>query len=154
MGLTPPSSHGSSAVPTPREEWSGNGVAISDGDGAWLTWNSSAGPDAVLDNAVPAHPTVATAGVYFVSVVVNVGTLSANGYYDAGLHLDRTGFNASEYAFSSQAGPAPQDRVAGVTLGFAWYLPAGAEVGVFVDNFDGAQAHNFAIAYAHVQRVA
>lgn len=147
---------GGGAAPTAREEWSNSGSSIANGDGAWLPWADSTGPDAVLDNTTPTHPTVITAGVYLVSVVVRVGAMSAGGYYQAGLHMDRTGFNASMYVTSSQAELLAADAggiIEDTALAMAWYCPQGSEVGVFVTNFDGVTPQNFLFPYGHIQRI-
>jgi hypothetical protein len=156
MALNPTSSRGdgsSYTAPTSREEWSGNGVAIAHTAFDWLTWNSSGGPDAVLDNAVPAHPTVGVAGVYCVSAAVRTTPGDPGGFFDIGLFLDRAGFNASQTV--TIYGNPVSGLTSDTTVAFAWYLPVGGKVEVAV-TYTGTGTHAAAscsIISAHIQRL-
>lgn len=146
---------GGGTAPTTREEWSSNGVVLSAPETfAWLPWDSSGGPDAVLDATIPAHPTIITAGVYLVSVVVSCQG-SNSSYCDVSLYLDRQGFNASQtvrnYATPTGTYNGGTNHA---TVAFAWYIPAGGAVEVGVDYVtDGVVDAAASIVIAHVQRL-
>ena len=133
---------GSYTPPTAREQISGNNVAIADAASASLTWDSSLGPDSLLNLAAPALPTIITAGVYAVSVSVGPSAnMTAAGGYTVILDLDRANEDAQMLVTSSPSTATEPTPL--VSVACTYYLATGAQLRCLVINHDGAASRNF-----------
>lgn len=142
------------ASPITRQELSGLIInEIAQSSRARLPWTTSNGPNVLVDRTDPYIPTIITAGVYYVHVTVrcavpNPGRITP---FLLEVQLDSDGFDASALSSAYVSGDILSQVSA--CAGFAWYLPAGANVEAWVSNQSTTDSNNFGIRNAHIQRL-
>lgn len=138
-------------APHTCEALTGNNVNIADTASGELTWNTSLGPDSLLDLTTPGLPEFKVAGTYVVAVTVVGLSITAGGFFAVQLFFDwsHPTLTPALSAITPAFGNSEQ-----VTLTGAWTFGAGAQLEVTVTNGDGAAARNFRITQAMIQRTA
>jgi hypothetical protein len=152
VGTTPTSGPGGgSATVTSREQLTGHDVDIDDGTSANLTWDTSNGPNVLLDRTDISNPVVVAAGVYAVAVIVRGTNLTAGSRYVAQLNLDANGDDPYVWADSAPSSALDNDPL--LALALTYYIPAGGRITLAVSNEDGASDRNFRLVNASIQRL-
>lgn len=116
----------------------GAGESIPDNTSQALSWTHVSGSD-LLDLTVPTSPTAKVAGVYALTVfVLPTAVMTAGGYFQAGLVMNGAEGQTAERGFQVGAAAFPI-----VSLSLPWFVAAGANMQVSVQNKDGASARTF-----------
>ncbi len=118
-----------------------------------LTWDTKQDGDDLLDLTDPSAPTAIVAGVYAVSVAIQVfDSMTVGGNYSAVLDLDRDGDVSTEMIVTSAPASA-LNASPSLSINATYFVPAGGVISVAILNQDGVSAINFFLDQAAIVRL-
>lgn len=136
-------------------EYNGGTVTVANTAGAYLPLSNLGDGFPLLDFSAPTLPVVVADGVYAVTANFRVDNLSADGWFEAALHLDKDDRDAiikCTSPFGTAAREATQTAVK-CSLSNTFWVPAGGQIVLHVDNWDGAASRDFTYEELIVQRL-
>jgi hypothetical protein len=153
-GTYEPAASSAYTPPTARQGiGSSSSVSIGNGGSDLLAWDgTSFGPDTLLDRTTTTVPSVLTAGIYAVTVLVAPGEdMTVGGNYQTQLELDSDSTDATA---TQDSAPANANALRpDVTLAMVWYIPANGTLRLRVRNHDGAAARGFGFGNIQIQKI-
>lgn len=143
----------------PHEQWTGGFTSCPNGVPTLITFDTSLGPDSLLDNTIPAAPVWKATGTYAVSISLQSSTstlLDNNSFIEFAVFLDNPSvITASNFGpVATTAAGLSNTRITGVSLSLTEYVAAGKSMGVYATVTNGSGPIDVKLIGGAIQQMA